>query len=295
MRSTSRPDQPRISVIVPTRDRPDALVRCLDALAAQTVVHLLEIVVVDDGSLAAAQIGRVVDSYAGAQLVRRGGGGPAAARNAGAAVARGTVLCFTDDDCAPHPDWVERLLEAFERHADVAAGLTLHSGGVLAQASELVARAPATAPAPEGSDVPFAPSNNFACRKAVFQTTLFDESYPTAAGEDRDWCARVTAAGFALRFQPTARIVHHQELTVVGFLRQQFRYGQGAFRFRRGSVEHRRLESAAFYLGLLRRAFTQGVTVGILVCVAQAATLAGFFASWFTTRRDARSLDVASS
>ena len=35
--------------------------------------------------------------------------GPAAARNAGAARARGDLLAFTDDDCRPRPDWLRRL------------------------------------------------------------------------------------------------------------------------------------------------------------------------------------------
>ena len=41
---------PDVSVIVPTRDRPAALERCLRALSRQTLGDALEIIVVDDGS-----------------------------------------------------------------------------------------------------------------------------------------------------------------------------------------------------------------------------------------------------
>ena len=274
-------EQPLISVVVPTRDRPVGLKRCLDALATQTLVARLEAIVVDDGSLAGDEVARIIDRHPRARLIRRSGGGPAAARNAGALDARGVYLCFTDDDCEPHDDWVEQLVNRLQRGADAAAGATLSGGGVLDAASEVTAHAPATARPPDGSDLAFAPSNNLACTKAAFEATPFDESYPDAAGEDREWCARLTAAGYVLRAEPNARVVHHQELTLARFLRQQARYGRGAFRFRRHGGDLRPLDSpTGFYKALLRQAFAESFSVGLLVCVAQAATAGGFVQAW---------------
>ena len=270
-------------MVVPTRDRPLALHRCLDALAAQTVADRLEVIVVDDGSLAEDEVAGIVASHRLARLIRRRSGGPAAARNAGALEAAGAFLCFTDDDCEPQPDWAEYLVKRLQRGADAAAGTTLSCGGVLAAASEITAHAPAAAQPPAGSDLPFAPSNNLACTKDAFEATPFDESYPDAAAEDREWCARLTGAGYVLHAEPKARIIHHQELTFGRFLRQQARYGRGAFRFRR--IGGRRpLESAGFYKALLRRAFADSVSLGVLVCVAQAATAAGFVQAWALER-----------
>jgi glycosyltransferase involved in cell wall biosynthesis len=275
---------------VPTRDRPAALARCLGALAAQTVADALEMIVVDDGSLAVEEVSEVVALHRPARLIRRAGGGPAAARNAGAQDARGAVLCFTDDDCTPHQEWAQRLAEALERGADAAAGITLSGGGALAQASEVVAHAPAAARSGDQESLPFAPSNNIACTRMVFESIQFDESYPSAAGEDREWCARLIAAGYVLRLEPTARVVHHQELTLGGFLRQQLRYGKGAYRFRRRSGERRRLESPGFYTELLRRGFNESFNVGLLVGAAQLATAAGFTFAWAEARRNRRSV-----
>jgi glycosyltransferase involved in cell wall biosynthesis len=276
-------DQPFISVVVPTRNRPLALSRCLDALAAQTLADRLEVIVVDDGSLADDEVASIVARHHGARLIRRGSGGPAAARNAGALDAGGAFLCFTDDDCEPQRDWVEHLVERLQRGADAAAGTTLSHGGVLAAASEITAHAPAAAQPPDGSDLAFAPSNNLACTKAAFEATPFDESYPDAAGEDREWCARLTAAGYVLHAEPKARITHHQELTLGRFLRQQARYGRGAFRFRRMD-ERRPLEPAGFYKALLRQAFADSLSVGLLVSIAQAATATGFVHAWAVER-----------
>jgi glycosyltransferase involved in cell wall biosynthesis len=286
-RPARRDEQPLISVIVPTRDRPAALARCLGALSAQTVDGALEVIVVDDGSRAAEEVREVVARHRRARLIQRAGGGPAAARNAGAQHARGAVLCFTDDDCAPHREWAERLAQVLDRGADAAAGFTLSGGGALGEASEIVAHAPAAVLAGDEEKLTFAPSNNIACTRTMFESIQFDESYPSAAGEDREWCARLTAAGYVLRLEPDARVVHHQDLTLGGFLRQQFRYGQGAYRFRRRSDQRRPLESRSFYTSLLRRAFAESFSVGVLVSAAQLVTAAGFAVAWAEQRRNA--------
>src|SRR5262249_8052963 len=103
-----------ISVVVPTRDRLAALEACLGSLHPQTFAGLLEVVVVDDGSVAADQVARTVARHANARLVRQGAAGPASARNAGARHADGETLCFTDDDCLPQVDWVEELVAAID-------------------------------------------------------------------------------------------------------------------------------------------------------------------------------------
>jgi glycosyltransferase involved in cell wall biosynthesis len=266
---------PEISVVVPTRDRPAELEVCLGALDAQTVADRLEVVVVDDGSTDADAVARVVAAHVAARLIRQPGAGPAAARNAGARAASGTVVCFTDDDCVPDPAWAGLLAEAIEQGEHVVAGTTLPGRGVLAQAAELIALAPAAA-------VPFAPSNNLACAKSLIDAIPFDTSYRRAAGEDREWFARVAAAGYTLRSEPAAYVEHRQQLTLSTFLARQLRYGEAAYRFRGG-----RLGRPGFYAALLRRAFARGLGVGALVTVAQMATAVGFTRAWAISRRGA--------
>jgi glycosyltransferase involved in cell wall biosynthesis len=273
-------------VIVPTRDRPWALSRCLDALEAQTVADQLEVVAVDDASAAPDAIAAVVDRHARARLIRERGRGPASARNAGARAAHAPFLCFTDDDCEPHVDWVQRLLEAMQAGADAVAGMVLPTDSALSRASETVARAAALTGTRVETALAFAPSGNLACTRSVFESVPFDETFPHPAGEDREWSARLVAAGFTLRSEPAARVVHHQELTLRRFLRQQIRYGEGAFRFRRLGEVPRPLEPPTFYASLIRRAFGQSLAVGILVCLAQAATAVGFARAWARGRRN---------
>jgi glycosyltransferase involved in cell wall biosynthesis len=265
--------------VVPTRNRPDSLLRCLAALQAQSY-EPLEVIVVDDGSEDGAEVATVVNAHR-ARLVRGQGRGPAAARNLGVREASGDFLCFTDDDCEPEPQWVDALVSRLRAGADAVAGATLSVGSALATASELAAHAPSAVAPPPGSDVAFAPTNNLACRRRAFDATPFDESFPDAGGEDREWCARLLEGGHVLALESGARIIHRQQLTLGSFLRQQARYGRGAFRFRRRGAAVRPFESAGFYGALLREGFRQGAGVGLLLVAAQVATAVGYAEGWW--------------
>ncbi|MGH3776480.1 MAG: glycosyltransferase family 2 protein [Pseudonocardiaceae bacterium] len=268
---------PQLSVVVPTRDRPARLAACLAALELQTEPHL-EIVVVDDASRDARAVAEAVAAAPRARLVRGAGRGPAAARNAGVRAAQAPVICFTDDDCEPVPGWAQALGNRITAGADAAAGPTRNGrpGSVLAAASQAIATHLAEATIdPATNRMRFAPTSNLACRAEVCRAIPFDERYPLAAGEDRDWCARLADAGHALVFEPSALVRHHQELSPAGFWRQQLRYGRGAYRFRSDHGTLLRLEAPRFYAGLLRRGLADGPRAGALVCVAQAATALG--------------------
>ena len=273
---------PVASVVVATRDRPHALSRCLTALTWQTLTPL-EVVVVDDGSVDAAGVQAIVaqtlrDANGGPRMrvVVAGGCGPAAARNRGARAAGGPVVCFTDDDCVPEPRWAERLVAACAG-GGAAAGTTVADplAGRAATASQLLTHTLQLASLHAASGtLGFAPTCNLACSAAVMRALPFDESFPLAAGEDRDWCSRLAAAGIALRFVPEAVVEHCPPMGAGGLLRQQVRYGRGAVRFR-AADEGRRLSSRAFYLRLAREAARAGPGVAALVVLAQAAVAAG--------------------
>ncbi len=286
MSGAASPAAPRVSVVVPTRDRPDRLAACLAALERQTAPGL-EVVVVDDGSRDAAAVAAAVAAAPRARLVRGGGRGPAAARNAGVRAARAPVVCFTDDDCEPVPGWAAALAARLAAGGDAAAGPTRNGrpASALAAAAQAVATHLAEATTDPEGRMRFAPTSNLACRAEVCAAVPFDESYPLAAGEDRDWCARLLASGATLVFEPAALVRHHQDLTPVGFWRQQVRYGRGAFRFRAGHGTLLRPEAPRFYAGLLRRGFAEGVRAGVLVCAAQVATAVGMLLEATGARR----------
>jgi glycosyltransferase involved in cell wall biosynthesis len=245
----------------------------------------LEVIVVDDGSAASAAIVDVTRQHRFVHLIRLNHAGPAAARNAGARTARAKIICFTDDDCEPAVGWGEAFVHAIEAGADAAAGRTLSGdpGSAIAAAAEIVVEAPALASGSSPGMLSFAPTNNLACRADVLAALPFDERYRSAAGEDRDWCARLMAAGYVLRVEPQAELVHRPTESLRAFLQQQVRYGRGAYRLRAWGAR-RGLEPPAFYARLVRRAFDRGAGVGLLVCAAQIATAIGFISEWGASR-----------
>jgi GT2 family glycosyltransferase len=274
-----------MSVIVPTRDRPAHLRECLAALDRQSRDDV-ELIVVDDGSIDRAGVAAVATPYPRVRLVGGDGRGPAAARNRGAAVASAPRLCFVDDDCAPEPQWLTELDAAFDAGATVVAGPTLagHVGNPFSVASQVITNHLADwSRWGDGARFGFAPTSNVACLAHVHAAVPFDERYTSAAGEDRAWCRRLAAAGEDMRWVPDARVRHLQDLTLASFIRQQFRYGRGAWRFHRdrGASERHAVGGpraglgVGFYAALVRAGFRCRAAVGGLVLAAQAITAAG--------------------
>lgn len=255
-----------ISIVVPTCDRPRALARCLGALATQQTTAELEILVINDG--------REEVQAPAAQVIRAQRAGPAAARNLGARAARGDVICFTDDDCAPGPMWAQRLADACSDDGAVA-GTTIAdpaAGASAAAAQLLTSTLMATSRDATSGGLRFAPTCNLACHAGTFAALPFDESFALAAGEDRDWCARLVASGALLRHVPDAVVVHGPQLGVRGLVRQQLRYGRGAVSFRNAGGAP---AGAGFYRDLARASARAGARTAALVALAQAAVATG--------------------
>lgn len=263
-----------ISVVVPTRDRPEALRRCLHALARQTVP--IEVVVVDDGSR--VPVAGTVDEFADAldvTPVRRSGAGPAAARNAGARASGGELIIFLDDDCEPERGWAARLAAACPPDGS-AAGETVNvdPGNLFASASQLLTSELQRRSLTAAGTLAFTPSSNLAMSRELFDRLPFDESYPLAGGEDRAWCAAAARLGAAPVYVPDAVVRHRQELAgLAGFWRQQVRYGRGAARLRRDGF---RLAGPSARLSLIRAGLGKGVRIGALLSLAQIAVALGF-------------------
>jgi GT2 family glycosyltransferase len=102
------------SVVIATYDRPDALRECLSSLSEQKTTHSIEIIVVDNHP-ASGLTASVVAEFPMVRKIDEVRAGLSFARNAGFAASKGEILVCTDDDVTFPPDWLENLLEPFDR------------------------------------------------------------------------------------------------------------------------------------------------------------------------------------
>lgn len=195
----------RVSVVVPTHNRPDLLDRCLTALAEQDFdPDEYEIIVADDAASEATRqrVGEWTDQslvafrYATPTINH----GPAAARNAGWRLARGAIIAFTDDDCVPDPRWLAEGMAAMEAGADAV------SGRVIVPLPDRPTDYERDAAGLQGAE--FVTANCLVRREALEAVGGFDERYAAAWREDSDLQFSLLERGFRIVSAPRAVVVH---------------------------------------------------------------------------------------
>lgn len=226
----SRPD---VTVLIPVRDRAGLLGRCLAALGREYPV-----LVVDDGSADPSPVAEAAAAH-GAALVRRPvNGGPAAARNTGLLSVATDLVAFLDSDCVPEPGWIERLAVHLADPAVAAAAPRIvavpggrGSVGRYTAAACCLDLGGAEARVVPGAPVAYVPSAALLARRAALSglagaSGAFDPSLRW--GEDVDLVWRLHEAGWRVRYEPSARVSHHEPGDWPALLARRFRYGTSA-------------------------------------------------------------------
>jgi len=107
--------KPFVSVIIPVFNDAHRLQTCLLALESQTYPQNdYEIIVVDNDSY--ESIEKNIGRFGHVSVFMEKRPGSYAARNRGIASAKGEVIAFTDSDCIPSPDWIEKGVENLHHH-----------------------------------------------------------------------------------------------------------------------------------------------------------------------------------
>jgi GT2 family glycosyltransferase len=258
-----------LSVVICTRDRPQALERCLAALMSQTS-RAGQVVVVDNSSNRSAEA--VSARFADVDYLHEPRPGLSVARNAGVRASKGTLVAFTDDDVEPSPNWTMEIVRAFSVTAvDAVTGLVLPArletpaqcyfqfrmGGFGSECVPLIFdRRFLDETKATGAQVwRIGAGANMAFRRSLFDRVgLFDERLGAGASgcsEDSELWYRLIASGGACLFEPRAVVVHHHREHWPELRRQVRAY-------MKGHVSALFVQAARHrHAGNIRRIFTQ--------------------------------------
>lgn len=214
-----------VTVIVPALDSAATIGRCLDAIEVTSGSGVVEVLVLDNGSVDdTATIAR----RHGARVVTVPDRTVAALRNRGASMARGEIVAYVDADCVVAADWLEVALPHFDdpRVAAVGAPTTIpeHTTTWVQRAWALHRHR-----ANRAGPVAWLPTENLLVRRAaLLEIGGFNETLVTC--EDADLCYRLGAGG-AIVNEPRLRAVHLGEAPTLGrfFLKEAWR-GRGNLR-----------------------------------------------------------------
>lgn len=193
------PEREKISVLIPTLNRPYYLRRLLPQLRQQSVSPF-EIIVVDQ-TAKGKRDGRLAEDFKDMPLkiIYRDEPGQCSARNEGLAASSGSVILFLDDDCEIFPDFIENHLRNLESGNGVSSGVIYETGMKSLPENFSFLRI---------SDV-FPAGNSMARRSVLEKSGLFDLAYNRKARADGDLGMRIYLSGETMLLSPEVRVVHH--------------------------------------------------------------------------------------
>jgi GT2 family glycosyltransferase len=225
----SRKEYPRISIVIPTKDRPDLIGPCLDSIFAVTVYPDFEVVVVDNGTTDSAAVAAIarhrvtrVDFPQTFNFSR--------ANNLGGAAATGEILVLLNNDTEiTMPAWLNQMLSLLDDPEVVAVGPLLiypdgkvqHAGialGPRSTADHVLRHHDADSDGYFGTlratrEVSAVTAACLMMRRADYLAVGgFDELFRTHY-QDVDLCLRLRKEGRRILFTPHTRVIHHEGAT----------------------------------------------------------------------------------
>jgi GT2 family glycosyltransferase/glycosyltransferase involved in cell wall biosynthesis len=222
---------PKVSIIIPMRDRVDLIERCVASIRERTDYPSIEFVIVDNGSIETATLNflRTMEQEVAAHIVHDGGSfNFSRLINCGAAAAKGEVLAFLNNDIETNErGWLREMVSHVMRAGVGAVGArlwypdgTLQHGGVIIGLGGVAGHAFPRIPHGHAGyfNRAYLQQNcsavTGACmlvRREVFERAGgFDEVNLAISFNDVDFCLRLRAAGLRNVWTPYANLTHHE-------------------------------------------------------------------------------------
>jgi succinoglycan biosynthesis protein ExoM len=230
---------PKVSVVIPTRRRPQSLERAVRSVFRQEGVEpsALELVIVDndhEGGSEAVATALAAETPFTLTYVREPTPGVATARNSGLAAARGGMIAFLDDDEEASPQWLSALIEVQARFgADVVFGPVRGCAPERIRDHRAYLERFFSREGPQEAqllDGYFGCGDSLVVRAALPSPAPFAVSQNHIGGEDDVLFQQMQARGACFAWAPEAWVWEHPDparLTLGYALRRAFAYGQG--------------------------------------------------------------------
>ncbi len=222
-----------VSVIIPVYNDCRRLRLCLEGLQNQSYsVNDYEVIVVDNVST--EDIRSIVEEFTCCQYATEKKKSSYAARNKGISLAKGKILAFTDSDCIPDIDWIEKGAAYFQNNQN----LDIVGGEIefiyYRQQPNLFELYDATSYLQQKTyvnDVRFAATANMFCRKeSIDRIGLFNDELQS--GGDLEWGKRAYREGCTMVYSYDACVKHPARKTFSGILKKDRRVIEGIFKIR---------------------------------------------------------------
>lgn len=219
-------EQPRVSIIIPVFNKWNYTAACLRSLASSKNLPALEVILVDDHSR--DETSEQAQKVQGLQYLRNHKNlGFVGSCNRGLEAARGEFTLLLNNDTQVLDGWLDALLDTFEKFSDtgLCGAQLLYPDGSLQEAGGIIFNDGSgwnygkhdDADRPEyhyAREVDYCSGACIMLRTEVFRELKgFDARYAPAYYEDTDLAFRVREAGLKVRYQPAARIIHHEGIT----------------------------------------------------------------------------------
>ncbi|MDD5070484.1 MAG: glycosyltransferase [Candidatus Omnitrophica bacterium] len=224
-----------LSVIVPTFNRLSSLKNCIDCLLNQdNFGGTFEVIVVDDGSSDGSIdfLEKKSKDFDNFRYISQKNQGPAKARNSGLKIAKGSLICFIDDDCLVLSDWVFRMVTAHKVNPAAAAvgGYTVSADeSVSCLVGQFLSNLTIKSKFSGQDNIIFFPTCNVSFKREIFDEDIFDERFVTAGGEDLEFFWRLFKKGYRFFWDKTIVVNHCRPSCLKSFFLQAFNYGRGNF------------------------------------------------------------------
>jgi GT2 family glycosyltransferase len=219
----------KVSVIIPVKNVGDKLAHCLDAIYSQTFSPF-EVIVVDGNST--DDTVKIAKKYS-ATVLYENYGTRAGANQVGIKNAKGEYIAFTDADCIPEADWIEKLLIGMERGIVGVGGCVKNIGETVWEKSINLTQNTFLGAANSVQGRIFGQrkyvSSISGCNSLYRKCDLlkvggFDTNLTTA--EDTDLNRKLLAYG-KLLYVPDAVVIHNHGRGLMDFANRMRQYGYG--------------------------------------------------------------------